>query len=98
MNSQNLSFIFKFVLNLDRLLIKYSKNSKGHISLTTLTRWSNQFKRGLNDLKDKHRKVRPITETIMLILKDFGLLFKTIPYELMMKLKLRQPSLVMVLL
>ncbi len=37
---------------------------KGHPSLTTLTRCFNQFKRGLDDLKDKHLKGRPITETI----------------------------------
>ena len=29
-----------------------------------MTRWFNQFKRGVDDLKDKHRKGRPITETI----------------------------------
>ena len=37
---------------------------KGHPSLSTLTRWFNKFKRGLDELKDKHRKGRPITETI----------------------------------
>ena len=35
-----------------------------HPSLSTLTSWINQFKRGLDDSKDKHRKGRPITETI----------------------------------
>ena len=35
-----------------------------HPSLSTVTRWFNQFKRGVDDLKDKHRKGRPITETI----------------------------------
>ena len=29
-----------------------------------MTRWFNQFKRGVDDLKDKHRKGRPITEPI----------------------------------
>jgi hypothetical protein len=38
--------------------------TKGHLSLTTLTHWFNQFKRGLDHLKDKHLKERPITETI----------------------------------
>ncbi len=38
--------------------------SKGHPSFSTLTRCSNQFKRGLDDLKDKHLKGVPITETI----------------------------------
>ena len=37
---------------------------KRHPSLSTLTSWINQFKSGLDDLKDKHRKGRPITETI----------------------------------
>ena len=37
---------------------------KGLPSLSTLTIWINQFKSGLDDLKDKHRKGRPITETI----------------------------------
>ena len=29
---------------------------KGHLSLSTLTRWMNQFKREVSDLKDNHRK------------------------------------------
>ena len=29
-----------------------------------MTRWLNQFKRGVDYLKDKHRKGRPINETI----------------------------------
>jgi hypothetical protein len=47
--------------------MKYSNNSKAlpkeHHSLSTLIRWFNHFKRGLGDLKDKHRKGRQITET-----------------------------------
>ena len=47
-------------LNLDWLLMKSFKElkialPKGHPSLSTLTRWINQVKREVDDLKDKHR-------------------------------------------
>jgi transposase len=69
MNFQNLSFKFKLVLNLDRLFneifnqVKIALYPKGHLSLSTLTRWTNQFKSEVGDLKDNHRIGRPITET-----------------------------------
>jgi hypothetical protein len=63
--------------------------SKGHslLSLSTLTRWFNQFKRGLDDLIDKHL---PITQALHAKIERVR-----IPYDLLMKLKpRRQPSLV----
>jgi transposase len=44
---------------------------KGHLSLSTLTRWMNQFKRKAGDLKDNHRIGRPITETIRTKIERF---------------------------
>ena len=69
MNSQNLRFYvqvrFKLGLAINEIF-KEVKTAlpKRHPSLSTATRWFNQFKRGVDGLKDKHRKGRPITETI----------------------------------
>ena len=38
--------------------------TKRALSLSTVTRWFNKFKSGIDDLKDKRRKGRPIIETI----------------------------------
>jgi len=93
MNSQNLSFTFKVHFKLGSAIDETFKERnialpKGHpsFSLSTLTRWFNQFKRVLGDLKD--HKGPSITET-----KEFGLFLKTIPYELIIILKPRQPAL-----
>jgi transposase len=44
---------------------------KGHLSLSTLTRWMDHFKRKVGDLKDNHRIGRPITETIRTKIERF---------------------------
>ena len=77
MNSQNLRFYIQFRFKLGLTINEIFKELKTalperHSSLSTVTRWLNQFKRGVDDLKDKHRKGRPITETI--ILKEIELL------------------------
>ena len=69
MNSQNLRFYiqvrFKLGLAINEILkeLKTAIPQK-HPSLSTVTRWLNQFKRGVDDLEDKHRKGNSITETI----------------------------------
>ena len=69
MNSQNLRFYIQVRFKLGLAINEIFKELKTalperHPSLSTVTRWFNQFKRGVDDLKDKHRKGRPITETI----------------------------------
>ena len=49
---------------------------KGHLSLSTLTRWMNQFKREVGDLKDNHRIGRPITETKHANIERFGVVIE----------------------
>ena len=66
MNSQNLRFYIQVLIGYINEIFKELKSAlpERHPSLSTVTRWFNQFKRGVDDLKDKHRKGRPITETI----------------------------------
>ena len=69
MNSQNLRFYIQVRFKLGLAINEIFKELKTalperHPSLPTVTGWFNQFKRGVDDLKDRHRKVRPITETI----------------------------------
>ncbi len=42
--------------------------------MSALTRWFNQSNRGLGDLKDKHCKGRPITDTIHAVIENHSLL------------------------
>ena len=53
-------------------------------SLSSVTSWSNRFKRGAEELKDKHSEGRPITETIQKLI-EFGLFIKTIHGVLIIK-------------
>ena len=67
MNSENLRFYIQVRLKLGLTINEIFKELKTALpesapSLSTVTRWFNKFKSGVEDLKDKHRKGRPITE------------------------------------
>ena len=71
MNPKNLKFYIqvRFKIGLAITINEIFKELKTALpqrnpSLSTVNRWFNQFKRGVDDLKDKHRKGRSITETI----------------------------------
>ena len=67
MNSENLRFYIQVRLKLGLTINEIFKELKTALlesapSLSTVTRWFNKFKSGVEDLKDKLRKGRPITE------------------------------------
>jgi [histone H3]-lysine36 N-dimethyltransferase SETMAR len=69
MKSENLRFYIQVRYKLGIALNEIYKELKTALpdnapSLSTVTRWFNKFKRGVEDLKDQLRPGRPITETI----------------------------------
>jgi len=67
MNSENVRFYIqvrsKLGLTINEIFIELKTAlPESAPSLSTVTRWFNKFKSGEDDLKDKHRKGRPITE------------------------------------
>lgn len=68
MKSENLRFYIQVRFKLGIALNEIHKELKTALpdnapSLSTVTRWFNKFRRGVEDLKDQHRPGRPITET-----------------------------------
>lgn len=68
MKSENLRFYIQIRFKLGISLNNISKELKTALpgkspSFSTVSRWYKKFKGGCEDLKDKHRKGRPITET-----------------------------------
>ena len=67
MKSENLKFYIQVRFKLVIALNETHKELKTALpdnapSLSTVTRWFNKFRRGVEDLKDQHWPGRPITE------------------------------------
>ena len=68
MKSENLRFYIQVRFKLGIALNQIHNELKTALpdnapSLSTVNRWFNKLRRGVEDLKDQHRQGRPITET-----------------------------------
>ncbi len=68
MKSEKLRFYIQVRFKLGITLNEIHKELKtalpdNTLSISTVTRWFNKFRRDMEDLKDQHRPGRPITET-----------------------------------